>query len=74
MNKITRNRFKGVKYEYGLKFLRNVYFSIGTHKRIKKRMSRKLIPREMALDWSAQASIYFIIGHKSTKAKKVNKF
>ena len=73
MNKITRKRFSGVNYyTYGLnlKFLRNVYFSRGTHKRIVKRMSRKLKPREMALDWGVQASIYSIAGNKSTSVKK----
>lgn len=48
-NKITRKRFKGVDAMFGFKYcLRNAYFSRGKYKRIKKRMSRKLKPREMA--------------------------
>jgi hypothetical protein len=69
MNKITRNRFVGVDYRYGFnisRWFRTSYFSRGTYKRIVKRMSRKLKPREMAFDWSAQANIYYEVGNKST--------
>jgi hypothetical protein len=73
MNKITRNRFNGFNAMFGFKYfkyLRMDYFSRGTYKRIKKRMSRKLKPREMAFDWSVQASIYSVAGNKSTSIKK----
>ena len=72
MNKITKNRYNGIN-EFGFNItnlFRNSYFSRGTYKRIVKRMSRKLKPREMAFNWGIQASIYSIAGNKSTSIKK----